>query len=74
MTGRDPVPNQGALRMRRSRERRRNGLRCVWIELRETEVDFLIRKGWLKADARNDPHAVGRALYLLFDNIFEVAT
>jgi hypothetical protein len=60
--------------MRRARERRRNGLRFVQFELRETEIDALIRKGWLEADARNDGHAVCRALYLLFDDIFGVAT
>ena len=30
-----------ALRMRRHRERRRDGLRCMTIELRETEIDAL---------------------------------
>jgi hypothetical protein len=47
-----------AERMRRHRKRRRDGLRCLTIELRETEVDVLIRKGMLKADARNDRSAV----------------
>ena len=41
---------------------RRDGLRCLTIELRETERDALIRKGLLKADARNDLHAVREAL------------
>jgi hypothetical protein len=52
-----------AERMRLHRERRRWGLRCMTIELRETEIDALIRKGMLKADARNDPGAVCKALY-----------
>jgi hypothetical protein len=47
-----------AERMRRHRERRRDGLRCLTIELRETEIDSLIRKGMLKPDARNDPDAI----------------
>jgi hypothetical protein len=34
-----------AKRMRLHRERRRRGLRCLMIELRETEVDALIRGG-----------------------------
>jgi hypothetical protein len=52
-----------ALRMRRHRERRRHGLRCMTIELRETEVAALIRKGLLTEDARNDRQAVLRAFY-----------
>jgi len=44
-----------AERMRAYRQRRRDGLRCVTIELRQTEIDALTRNGFLKADARNDP-------------------
>jgi hypothetical protein len=32
-------------------------MRCMTIELREVEVTALIRKGFLKEDARNDPRA-----------------
>jgi hypothetical protein len=49
-----------AERMRRYRERRRDGLRCLTIELRETEIDVLIGK---KAVARNDQDAIRNALY-----------
>jgi hypothetical protein len=59
---------RAAERVRRHRERRRDGLRCLTIELRETERDALIRKGLLKADARNDLHAVREALYAHLDN------
>src|ERR1700722_616936 len=41
-------PSKAALRMRRHRERRKNSLRCLVIELRETEVTSLIRQGFLK--------------------------
>ena len=51
-------PSGAALRMRRHRERRRDGLRCMTIELRETEVSALIRKGFLKEDARSNLQAV----------------
>jgi hypothetical protein len=57
-----------AERMRRHRERRREGLRCVTIELRETEIDVLVQKGLLKADARNNSRAVREALYQYFDS------
>ena len=56
-----------AERMRAHRERRKSGLRCLTIELRETEVDLLIHKGLLKADARNDREAVCEALYVHLD-------
>ena len=52
-----------AERMRRHRERRRDGLRCLIIELRETEIDALARTGFLKADARNDLRSIEIALY-----------
>ena len=56
-----------ATRMRLHRQRRREGFRCLTVELRETEVDALIRKGLLKADARNDRGAVCEALYAYLD-------
>jgi hypothetical protein len=42
-----------AERMRRHRQRRRNGLRCLNVELRATEIEALLLKGFLKADARH---------------------
>ena len=46
--------------MRRYRERRRDGLRCLIIELRDSEINALIGK---KAVARNDQDAIRDALY-----------
>jgi hypothetical protein len=43
-----------AERMRLHRERRKSGMRCLMIELRETEIDALIRKGFLKAERHQD--------------------
>jgi hypothetical protein len=57
-----------AQRMRAHRERRRAGLRCVVVQLRETEVDVLIRKGLLKADARNNVRAIRDALHGHFND------
>jgi hypothetical protein len=54
--------------MRRHRQRRRDGLRCLFLELRETEIDVLVQKGLLKADARNNSRAVREALYRYFDS------
>jgi hypothetical protein len=60
-----------AERMRRYRQRRREGLRCLIIELRETEIDDLIRKGLLKSETRNDLSAIIDALYAHLDNTLD---
>ena len=56
-----------AERMRRHRERRRKGLRCLMIQLHETEVDALIRSGLLNPEMRNNPRVVRKALYAFLD-------
>jgi hypothetical protein len=61
------APSAAAERMRRHRQRRRDGLRCLIIELRETEVDVLIRKGLLPAENRQDYASVQSALYTFLD-------
>ena len=64
----EPRPlSAAALRMRRHRERRRDGMRCMTIELRDVEVSALIRKGFLGNDARNDLRAVMSAFYGFLD-------
>jgi hypothetical protein len=60
--------------MRAHRKRRQAGLRCVVVQLRETEVDVLIRKGLLGADARNDVYAIRDALHVHFDRTLGAAT
>ena len=54
----DPPPSPAAERMRRYRERRRERLRCLMIELRETEIDALIDIKLLKTEMRNDANAI----------------
>ncbi len=55
-------PLTPAERMRLHRKRRRNGLRFMRILLHETEIDALIRKGFLKRERRQDQHAVQNAI------------
>jgi len=62
------TPSAAAERMRRHRQRRRDGLRCLIIELRETEVDVLIRKGLLAAENRQDYASGQSALYAFLDH------
>jgi hypothetical protein len=38
------IRSPGTERMRRHRERRRKGLRSIWLELREVEIDVLVRR------------------------------
>ena len=72
--GTEPIACSAATRrMRAHRDRRRKGLRCIRVELRETEVDVLIRKGLLKPDARNDPNAIYDALHAHFDRTLGMA-
>jgi hypothetical protein len=62
-----PHLSPAAERMRLHRQRRRNGIRPLWIELRVTEIEALARIGLLKAETRNDPNAIRDALYQYFD-------
>jgi hypothetical protein len=41
------------------------------IELRETEIDALIRRGLLSSETRNDPGAVVEALYAFLDSTLD---
>jgi hypothetical protein len=63
--------SSAAERMRRHRNRRRKGLRCFTVVLRETEIDGLARRGYLSVDQREDRNAVLAALYSLLDRTFE---
>ncbi len=68
--GRKPlgaVDMTAAERMRRHRRRRRDGRRCVTIELLETDIDALIRRGLLKSETRNDIFDIIEALYAHLD-------
>jgi hypothetical protein len=61
------ISSPAAVRMRLYRDRRRKELRCVTIELRETEIDRLIRRRLLNPEMRNDLIAVRDALHQFLD-------
>jgi hypothetical protein len=65
------IRSAAAERMRRHRERRRDGLRCLTIELRETEIDELIQKELLNPETRNDTSAIIDALYAFLDRTLD---
>ena len=62
-----PMPCPGAKRMRRYRQRRRAGLRCLTVQLRETEIEMLICKALLRPEMRHNKNAIINALHDHFD-------
>ena len=38
-------------------------MRCLWLELRETELDALVRERLLEPTSRDDENAIADALY-----------
>jgi hypothetical protein len=68
MTATSPTAiSAAAHRMRLHRERRRQGLRCLTIELRKREITALVRFGLLQPEARSRPGDIVRALYAFLD-------
>jgi hypothetical protein len=55
--------------MRLSRQRRRGGTRVIPFEVRDVEIENLIRLELLDAAARDDRKAIARALGNLLDRI-----
>ena len=55
-------PSTVAHRMRLHRARKRAGLRCLTLEVRETKIAALVRKGMLRTDSQNDDRAIRDAL------------
>ena len=61
------APSAAAERMRLYRKRKRDGLLCVNVQLRVTEVDELVSRGLLTSEMRNDRVAIADALHEHFD-------
>ena len=57
----------GAERMRLHRKRRKNGLRHVGIMLHATEIEALVRKGYLPPEERKNIWALQTAVHDLLD-------
>jgi hypothetical protein len=56
-----------AARMRRHRQRRQESLTWLGIELRDREIDALIRRNLLAPECRKDGQKLKEALYRFFD-------
>jgi hypothetical protein len=68
------LPSPAAERMRLHRERLRNGLTHLAIDLRRSEVDGLVRLEFLSAETRNDVNAIRTALYEFFERTLDSTT
>jgi hypothetical protein len=58
-------------RMRRSRARRREGLRCCTLFLRDSEIAALIRLGLLPAEERENRIALVKAMHAFLERAFD---
>jgi hypothetical protein len=58
----DYSPMSSTERSRRTRERRGYGLRVVPVEVFESEIDWLVRRGLLREADRPNPYEVGHAI------------
>ncbi len=59
-----------AERMRRHRERHRSGIRYFRLQLRVTQIDILVAKGYLDHHERDDPGALQRAIDVFISDAF----
>ncbi len=58
---------RAAERMCRCRQRRRDGLRCYRLELRNDEIEALVRLSLLSAGEQTNRVAVIKAMYTFLD-------
>jgi hypothetical protein len=53
--------------MRWSRQRKRRGLKCYTIDVRDSEIETLVRDCYLQAERRGNKAAVVNALHAFLD-------
>lgn len=51
------------------RERRRRGFRCYLVEVRDSNIDALVARGFLDRLRRDHPDAIERAIGALLDRM-----
>jgi hypothetical protein len=67
MTEIDAIREATANRVRLHRERKRLGLRCLTIEIRDREINALVRHGLLDGEKRDDTRAIRAAFHQYLD-------
>ena len=67
MTQIDAIREAAANRVHLHRARRRHGLRCLMIQIRDREIDALVRQGLLDSEKRDDTRAIRAAFHQYLD-------
>jgi hypothetical protein len=62
-----PTPSLGAIRARRYRDRRKDGIRCARIRFSQQALATLVEGGFLPAAESQDNAAIERAVYGLLN-------
>ena len=65
------VPLTPAERMARYRERRKAGMRCLTLEIRNSEISALVRRGLLDSKKLDDRAAIKAAIYAYFEQTLD---
>ena len=64
-----PASRSSAARMTRHRERRRQGTRCVTIDVSQSELDALVVRGYLSEGERDNGVALKKAIEAVLSDI-----
>jgi len=62
-------PSKAAMRMRRHRQRQRNGIQVVPVKVNQDMVESLLITRQLTIDEAGDPYAIGAAIERLLKRI-----
>ena len=62
MSAAPAASRSSASRMKRHRERRRQGTRCVNVDVSQSEVDALVVRGYLSEEERDNGAAIKKAI------------
>ncbi len=65
------APLTAAERMARYRERRKAGMRCLTLEIRNSEISALVRRGLLDSKKTDDRAAIKAAIYAYFEQALD---
>ena len=64
-----PAERSSATRMTRHRERRRQGTRCVTVDVSQSELDALVVRGYLSEGERDNGIALKKAIEAVLSDI-----
>jgi hypothetical protein len=64
-----PASRSSAARMTRHRERRRQGTRCVTVDVNQSERDALVVRGYLSGEERDSGAALKKAVEAVLSDI-----